>query len=656
VGQKRADQRSSPGELRGFMKQLLGDLSALETMLNEGLIESGVRRIGAEQELVLVQGAYRPAPVNLQVLEELNDPHYTTELARFNVEVNLDPLALGGDCFRRLHEDLEQHVERVRVAAAKFEAEVVLTGILPTLRLQDLTIDSMTPNPRYHALNEALNHLRGGAYEIRIHGTDELLIKHDTVMLESANTSFQVHLQVDPDEFAPLYNIAQAVTAPLLAAATNSPILFGRRLWRETRIAVFQQAIDTRTSSYYLQDHSSRVHFGRRWVENSVIELFQEDVTRFRALLSMEDGSEVPPASMELLRQGTLPPLKALQLHNSTVYRWNRACYGTGGGKAHLRIENRVLPSGPTPIDEVANAAFWIGMVRGLRGKVGDITRYMEFDDARSNFVAAARQGLGAQFTWLQGEMIPAPELILEHLLPIAREGLDSCGVDAADSDRFLGIIAERVRTRQTGSQWMIKSLARMQGRGTPSQQLCALTAACIARQDDKKPVHEWSVARLTAGATSWKQAYMRVEQIMTTDVITVNHEEVVDLVVRIMDWHNIRYVPVLDDASHLVGLVSHRALLRFVSRDRERFEKGSVPVREIMHREDVISVEPDTLTLDALKTMRDQRIGCLPVTKDGQLVGMLTERNFMVIAGQLLENKLREAGMHVAGADLDRS
>lgn len=641
MGEQQVTGAPKPEDLRHFMKCLLNDVWALETMLRKGQIESGVRRIGAEQELVLVEGAYRPSHTNLAVLEALQDDAFTTELARFNVEVNLPALTLGGDCFHKVEETLNQKLEKLRAVVHELGADVLMCGILPTLRVQDITLDAMTPMERYRALNDALNRLRGDAYELRINGADELILRHDSVMLEAVNTSFQTHLQVDPDNFAQAYNLAQLLAAPTLGAATNSPLLFGRRLWHETRVAVFQQAVDTRTSSYYLQEHSSRVHFGRRWVQRSALELFQEDIARFRVLLGTPEAT---PDPFEELAAGRPPKLKALQLHNSTVYRWNRACYGISEGKPHLRIENRVLPAGPTVVDEVANQAFWTGlMIAGLE-QYGAVKDRLDFNHARANFVAAARRGLGAQLTWLDGKAVPLRDLILKELLPMAREGLTSSKVRQEDIDRYLGIIEARVTSGQTGADWQLASLESMRGRGTMSQQLCAITATLLARQKEGTPVHEWTPARLTAGAVSWKHAYMRVEQIMTTDTVTVNQEELLELVARIMDWNNIRYVPVEDDKLNLVGLVSHRALLRYLARDMDHPADRQIPVRQIMHRiaDELYVVGPDTLTLDALELMRTHRVGCLPVVQGGRLIGMVTERNFMTIAGQLLEQQLR--------------
>jgi hypothetical protein len=228
-------------ELRLFMRSLLDDLRALEMMLEEGLIETGVRRIGAEQEMFLVGPGFRPASIVMEMLKLLDDPHFTTELGQFNLEANMEPLSFGGKCLSDMERRLTGLVDKARASAGELGCEVALVGILPTLRKSDLGLENMAPVPRYFALNQAMNRLRGGAYEFQIKGIDELIVKHDSVMVEACNTSFQVHFQVGAKEFAKLYNIAQAVAGPVLSAATNSPLLFGRRLWRETRIALFQQ-------------------------------------------------------------------------------------------------------------------------------------------------------------------------------------------------------------------------------------------------------------------------------------------------------------------------------------------------------------------------------------------------------------------------------
>ncbi|SUZ87005.1 uncharacterized protein METZ01_LOCUS39859 [marine metagenome] len=606
-------------------------------MLENGLIESGVRRFGCEQEMFLVNRAWRPAPVAMEVLERLDGEAFTTELARFNLEMNVEPMVLGGACLSTLQESIEELLDMAREAASEEGADVVLAGILPTLGKSDLTLDNISPMPRYYALNESLTRMRGRAYRLQIQGRDELQIEHDSVMLEACNCSCQVHLQVDSTEFAPMYNAAQAMTGPVLAAAVNSPVLFGKRLWAETRIALFRQSIDTRSTSVHLREFSTRVRFGDRWVKESVAELFQEDIAQFRVLLAQETVED----PFEQLAAGDIPRLQALQLHNGTVYRWNRPCYGISEGKPHLRIECRVLPSGPTVLDEVANAAFWIGLVLGAKYEYGDITERLSFDDAKYNFLTASRQGLDAGFRWVDGQSVTAPELILETLLPLARAGLEAY-VDRSEIDKYLGVIHDRVQSRGTGSDWMMRSLSEMEDRGSRTERMTALTAAIANRQSERKPCHEWELAMLEE-AGGWTRKYVKVEDYMTTQLFTVQEDELLEMVAFLMERNQIRHVPVEDEQNRLVGLVSYRSILRMASDMGNEGDKGTTPVKTIMER-DPVCVTPETSTLEAIDMMRKNAVSCLPVLKGEKLVGLVTEADFMPIAYELLEKQLTDA------------
>lgn len=646
MGLQDVDNRMQAERLRAFMRSVLQDLQALELMLEEGMIESNVNRIGAEQEMFLIDTAGRPAAVADQLLASVSEPHFAPELGRFNLEVNLDPLELRADCLMRMKMQAEELVGAARAAAAPFGADVILTGILPTLVKSDLGLENMMPQPRYAALNEGLTRLRGGDYEFRIKGVDELNISHDSVMLEACNASFQAHFQVSPEQFPRYYNIAQVVLGPVLAAAANSPLLFGKRLWRETRIALFQQSIDTRTTTTHVREQQPRVYFGSDWIRNSALEIFQEDIARFRAFMT----TEVDEDSLAIVRSGKAPKLRALRLHNSTVYRWNRACYGVAEGKAHLRIENRVLPSGPTILDQIGNCALWYGAVAALAERFEDITEHIAFNDAHTNFMSAARHGLSAQLIWLNGEELPARELLLSRLIPLAREGLVDRGVDESDIDQFLGVVEQRVRTGRTGARWILDSLDAMSDGSARSEPLRAVTAGILARQREGGPVHEWSIAtRDEAGC--WTRGYQRVEQYMTTDLFTVNQDEVIDLVAAVMDWRHVRHVPVEDDHHRLVGIVSHRALLRILARSGADDHGEPIAVSSIM-TPDPITIAPATTTLEAIQIMRRERVGCLPVVDGGRLVGIVTERDFLDIAGHLIEQGLLQADRPDPGAD----
>ncbi|MGA3204092.1 MAG: hypothetical protein ABSF12_16505, partial [Bryobacteraceae bacterium] len=341
MGQHEVSAQDDP---QAFRLALLNDIEALKIMLDGGLIADATRRIGAEQELFLVDSSMRPAPVAGEVLQSLNHPQLTTEMGKFNLELNLTPRAFGGNCLRQMENELTGLIATVRCAAHGFGAEVLLSGTLPTAHQHHLGLDNLTPLPRYLELNRAMTKLRGPSYPIVIKGIDSLHITHDNVMPEACCTSFQTHFQVSPALFAPVYNLAQMVAAPVLAAAVNSPLLLGQRLWHETRIALFQDSVDERSETNLVRGDPPRVSFGSCWVGESAIEVFREEIARYRVIMTapMEEDS------LAVLAAGGIPELKALRLHNGTVWRWNRPCYGIINGEAHLRIEARALPAGPT--------------------------------------------------------------------------------------------------------------------------------------------------------------------------------------------------------------------------------------------------------------------------------------------------------------------
>ncbi len=637
MGEQDVTGGKDDAELRAFMRAILADVHALEHIIDNGMVERGVRRIGAEQEMFLVDETLSAAPLATQVLETANDPRLTTELAQFNLEANLSPQDFNGDCLHKLEAELTEVLEVARRAAAEHDARIVLAGILPTLRKPDLSLSNMTPFPRYFALNKAMHRMRGGQdFQVLIKGKDELEMSHDNVMFEAANTSFQIHFQVSAEEFAKLYNVAQVVTAPVLACSVNSPVLMGKRLWNETRVALFHHSVDTRNEAHKARSARPRVGFGDRWVDDSVLEIFREDIARFRVVLS----SALDEDPMEALRQGRVPELKALRLHNGTVYRWNRPCYGVVDNIPHLRIENRALPAGPTVIDEVGSAAFYFGLMAGLSDLAPDVRKVMEFEEARHNFFSSARYGLDARLNWIDGRVYDASDLVLSELIPLARAGLEQSGIRREDIDRYIGVVEERVSRKVTGAQWAITSLAAMPQDGPRDARSRALVAAMLEHQRAGDPVHTWPAAAFSK-VSDVRENYLRVGQFMTTDVPTVHPEDLVDLAASLMDWERIRHVPV-EDEGKLVGLISHRAVLRLVARGHlDRASSEKVAVREIM-RPDPITIAPETTTLEVLQIMRDHNIGALPVVDGDRLVGIVSERDLIAVSSKLLENYLR--------------
>ncbi len=614
-----------------FVSAILRDMKALEYMLDKGMFEKGVARIGAEQELCFVDRFYRPAMVGIDVLGKLNDEHYTTELAKFNIECNLDPLIFSGDALRTMEQHLTELLNRAELAAKEFDAQMVLTGILPTIRKSDLEFINITPYDRYRALNDAMVKMRGGDFEFNIKGTDELITKHNTMLFEACNTSFQIHLQVDADDFVDKYNWAQAIAGPVLAAASNSPLLFGRRLWEESRIAVFEQTVDLKNLNNPEREIKSRVDFGTDWLRESVTEIFKYDIAYYKLLLA----GHIDEDALDQLRDGKIPKLRALNLHNGTIYKWNRPCYGITNGKPHLRIENRYIPSGPTVVDEISNAAFWLGLMAGMPDYVKDIENHLDFDHAKHNFLKAAQVGLGAQFRWVNGKVRTAEELIVTELLPIAREGLAKMNINPEDIDCYLNIIEARVKGHQTGSIWLNSAFTKLIKKSSREEAVVAVTAGMLRRQQTGAPVHTWDMPNIRESG-SWANKFKYVRQIMSQELYTVQEEDLVELAASVMDWRKIHHVPVENEDGEVVGIMTSADILKYFSRKVDH-ELSQPTVNDIMTRHPV-TVTGDTLTVEALRLMRKYNLGCLPVVKGLKLIGIVTEYDFICIAEQLFE------------------
>ncbi len=636
MGEQKVSLVAGDNQLQNFTKHLLRDVYAFEYMLENDWFESGIARIGAEQEMFLVDNkTYKPAMINMEVLKKMKNLDWvTTELARFNLETNLTPREFKGDCLRQMEMENIEYLNKIREKLKPFDASLVLTGILPTLTKMDLEMENLTPNPRYVALMEAINRqLIGSFYELRLMGIDEILVKHKSPLLEACNTSFQVHLQVSPADFVKYYNIAQALAAPVLAISANSPIVFGKRLWHETRIALFQQALDIRTTHDHMRERSPRVSFGTGWLEKSIMEIYREDIARFRVLL----GADIEEDSIELIRQGKVPKLKALQVHNSTVYRWNRPCYGISpNGQPHLRIENRVLPSGPTVLDATANAAFWLGAMIGMANEYEDIRDHISWEDVRDNFAKGARIGIDSNFTWFKDKKISVCDLVQKELLPLARKGLESRNVDPKDIDRYLDIIAARADLHMNGARWQLRAFTKLKKQVGRDEALTVMTAAIIKNQLKEMPVHTWDLPE-PGDLDEYRPSKLKVEEFMVTDLFTVQKDDLIDLVAELMDWRRIRYMPVEDSKGQLCGLITSRLLLRHFTRFNRVNGKEAVSVKDIMITQPMV-ISPDATILEAMTMMREQKIGCLPVVKNDELVGIITEMDFLRISARLIE------------------
>ncbi|MEQ1746983.1 MAG: CBS domain-containing protein [Saprospiraceae bacterium] len=641
MGFQKVTTADNQPDMLGFVRHLLDDVQAFEYMLDNDWFESDITRIGAEQEMCLVHNkTFKPANINLEVLAKLTDaPWCVTELAKFNLETNLSPREFVGTCLSEMEAENVDYMAKIQKVLDGFDASIVLCGILPTLRKHDLDMKNLTPVDRYYALMAAIQkNLLGTSFELRVEGVDELLVKHDSPLLEACNTSFQVHLQVAPNDFVKMYNIAQTLAGPMVAIAANSPLVFGRRLWAETRIALFQQSLDTRTTSDHMRERLPRVNFGSGWLRGDITEIYKEDISRFRVLLA----GKIEEDSFQMVSEGKVPKLRALQIHNSTVYRWNRPCYGISpNGKPHLRIENRVMPAGPTAVDASANAAFWLGTMIGMSQHHSDVTKQLDFDDVRDNFIKAAKFGIDSTFNWFGDKKVHAPELILNELLPLAKEGLKIRKVSNADISKYLGIIEARAREHKTGARWALRSFTALRNEVTNDEAVSCLTAVMIKNQKQNMPVHTWKDTT-TSDLDDWHPSKLKVEEFMATDLFTVQREDLIELVAEIMNWRRIRYMPVENPKGELVGLVSSRMLLRHFARVNKLDSGGLTAVKDLMI-EKPITVNPETTIMDAMKMMQDNKIGCLPVVKEKELVGIITEMDFLRITSRLMERVEKE-------------
>ncbi|WP_431125878.1 CBS domain-containing protein [Flagellimonas flava] len=612
MGERIPDSKFDQEERKAFVKHLLDDLKALEQILGNNLIESDVVRIGAEQELCLVDEDYRPSGESIQLLDAINDGHFTTELANYNLEINLDPFELKDDCFSKVESQLTNLLERAKSKAEKLGIKIILTGILPTISKNELGIDFMTPIPRYHKLNEVLTQCRGDYFALKIRGVDELTLRHDSVLFEACNTSFQLHLQIPQKDFIPSYNWAQAIAGPVLGVCSNSPLLMGRELWKETRIALFQQSLDTRKWSYALKEQVARVGFGNHWQEESVAEIFKEDISSHQILLT----KPINQNSLELLENGAIPKLEALNLFNGTVYRWNRPCYGVGNGKPHLRIENRYIPSGPSVMDEMANFAFWVGLMVGRPKKYDNMPAIMDFKEAKHNFIKSAITGRQTVLSWL-GKTVTLKKLIVKEFLPIAKKGLLDYGVDSKDVERLLGVIENRTKIG-TGAEWQVKNFRRLRKEMKLDSVLVKLTEAMHDNQKKSMPVHEWPMINEKQSAA---EPYIWVGQIMSTRLIKLYENDYANLAVSIMQWNNIHHIPVENSRGELSGLLtwSHIAEL-----EHDKEENNALVSDFMIHK--VVTVQPRTKIETAKKLMEEYQIGCLPVCVGSHLVGIISK------------------------------
>ncbi len=488
MGEEVTQNSYSRAHRQQYRQKVLQCLDVFERMLAESSFECDHPMTGIEIECNLVDADYQPAMSNQEVLASIADPAYQTELGAYNIEFNVPPRRLPGRAALKLEAEVRASLNAAETKANTDGAHIVMIGILPTLMPEHLSSGWMSPSMRYQALNDSIFTARGEDILIDITGPEQLSMHTETIAPESACTSMQLHLQVSPAAFADNWNAAQVMAAPQLALGANSPYFFGRQLWAETRIELFTQATDTRPDELKAQGVRPRVWFGERWI-TSIFDLFEENVRYFPTLLP-EISDEDPEAE---LAAGRCPRLSELRLHNGTVYRWNRPVYDVVNGRPHVRVENRVLPAGPTVVDMMANSAFYYGLLRSIAEEDRPLWTKMSFSAAHDNFVEAARNGMDARLYWPGlGEVTP-DELVLRQLLPMADEGLRRWKVAADVRDRYLGVIEGRAKTGRNGAAWQVATVQRLESRGLDrSAALAEMLRRYCELMHSNEPVHTW--------------------------------------------------------------------------------------------------------------------------------------------------------------------
>jgi gamma-glutamyl:cysteine ligase YbdK (ATP-grasp superfamily) len=497
MGRDVADRAFSQEDRQRYRVKVQRCLDALARMLAEDSFSFPRQHIGLEIELNLVDEHLAPAMANNVVLEKIADPSFQTELGQYNIELNVRPRPLAGDEALELERELRSALESAEAKAHDAGVGLAMIGMLPTLQREHFDRRWLSMNPRYAVLNEQIFTARGEDMVLEMdgapmpgRGVERLRGFANSILPESACTSVQLHLQVAHGDFAAHWNAAQALAGVQVALAANSPFLLGKALWHETRIPLFEQATDTRPEELKNQGVRPRVWFGERWI-NSIFDLFEENVRYFPALLPTTDDED----PLEALRAGRAPKLSELRLHNGTVWRWNRPVYDLANGVPHLRVENRVLPAGPTVVDVMANAAFFYGAQRALVRQDRPLWSRMSFQAAQENLYAGARYGMDSQLYWPGIGWIAPDELVLRRLLPMAHDGLRECGVSDAARERYLGVIEQRCVTRRTGSAWQRAVVTLLEQRGADRDSaLRGMLAQYVKLMHAGEPVHTWPV------------------------------------------------------------------------------------------------------------------------------------------------------------------
>lgn len=599
-----------------FYAEIFDDLEVFDQLLAEGVIDNRDQMVGIEQELCLIDSLGEPKKTALSILKVIKDPHYTNELALFNLEANLDPKPLIQDGLWSIGEQLYALIEHGRQKAAEFDTELFLTGILPTISLSDLTFSSMTPVERYKVLSRELLSLRGEKFEIFLQGVDDLHLKLDSILFEACNTSIQVHLQVNPAKFAKYYNWAQLISGPVLACCANSPLLFGKELWSENRIALFKQSLDTRIHYNHYREKIPRVYFGDDWIQKSPTELWKKDVARFPLIFR---GEGITNSKIQK-QKGQMPELRAVRLHNGTTYTWNRLCYGVDNGLSHIRLECRYMPAGPTIKDELANMVFWVGLMKSVENQKDDFWKEITFSSVKSNFYKAARHGLQSELD-IFGKHIGAEELCLDTLLPMAEKGLRDQQVDEKVISTYLGVIQNRIAKQQTGASWQVENFRRLQKKFKPALVSKILVTEALHYQKEDVPVSDWKKIHDDRLSCFFEASFEKLtaKDVMSHKIQAISEEATVLFAEKVMEWQKIHHVIVEDKKDMFKGIVCFTDLKEVSDKTQKigRFTTRHCP-----------RVSPETSLVTIQDLIKQNEHVAVVVLEAGKTVGIITDHD----------------------------
>lgn len=463
-------------DIANFKAKLQAETNLLKSWFDNNDFKNPTQMTGIELEAWLVDKDMLPHATGDEFIKDLGHKQIVPEISRFNFEINSDPYEFTGKAFSHLYNELEALWNKCEKSGDKLGSNPMMMGTLATLRQSMLTLDTMSPQNRYHVMNDQILKMRKGVpLNLRMSGRDIINFTVDSVLTECAATSLQIHLSMDQDKAKRYYNAASLASPFMVAVCANSPYFFGNELWDESRIAIFEQSVELDCYKSRTGEFIKRVTLGEDYVNECLYELFDDNLNKFDILLP--EVSDDDPKKMGHLK-----------LHNGTIWRWNRPIVGENpDGTPHLRVEHRTPSAGPTLIDSVANAAFFTGLVEYFVNMETAPEYLLDFEDLRTNFYKASKQSFYCRPQWIDGKKHDMQELLLNVIYPEVKNALIRKGMDKDDISQFMdNNIYPRIKKGINGARWQ-KAYIHMHGKKFQD-----LMEVYLENQKSGKSVHEW--------------------------------------------------------------------------------------------------------------------------------------------------------------------